>query len=170
VLYVKFYPHTILLLLLYQSCQVWLKHEFLFQVCKMYSISFYRFDTSNLFPVSWWSRIHPHFHLSWFFCLIFLFVVPPAYYAHLAAFRARYYIEGDASESGSASGGRGGFANFEVKLPSVKSNVSDVMFFCWRLKTFFFGKISVGSLVLHHLWSLHLFLLQTFWRLVLFSI
>ncbi|KAG4974367.1 hypothetical protein JHK87_031188 [Glycine soja] len=55
-------------------------------------------------------------------------IVPPAYYAHLAAFRARYYMEGETSDSGSASGGR--TANFEVKLPSVKENVKDVMFFC----------------------------------------
>ncbi|RVW54413.1 Protein argonaute MEL1 [Vitis vinifera] len=33
-------------------------------------------------------------------------IVPPAYYAHLAAFRARYYIEGDTSDSGSGSGDR----------------------------------------------------------------
>ncbi|GAB4824791.1 argonaute 5 [Ancistrocladus abbreviatus] len=30
---------------------------------------------------------------------------PPAYYAHLAALRARYYIEGDAPETESSSGG-----------------------------------------------------------------
>ncbi|KAK1296650.1 Protein argonaute MEL1 [Acorus calamus] len=55
-------------------------------------------------------------------------IVPPAYYAHLAAFRARYYIEGDASDSASRSGtGSGG----EVRpLPKIKENVKDVMFFC----------------------------------------
>ncbi|XP_015577594.1 protein argonaute 5 isoform X2 [Ricinus communis] len=31
-------------------------------------------------------------------------IVPPAYYAHLAAFRARYYIEGEMSDGGSTSG------------------------------------------------------------------
>ncbi|KAG5139722.1 hypothetical protein JHK84_033490 [Glycine max] len=54
--------------------------------------------------------------------------VPPVYYAHLAAFRARCYIEVATSDSGSASGGRA--ANCEVRLPSVKENVKDVMFFC----------------------------------------
>ncbi|CAN6292057.1 unnamed protein product, partial [Urochloa humidicola] len=31
-------------------------------------------------------------------------IVPPAYYAHLAAFRARYYIEDDFTDQGSSSG------------------------------------------------------------------
>ncbi|XP_027910145.1 protein argonaute 5 [Vigna unguiculata] len=57
-------------------------------------------------------------------------IVPPAYYAHLAAFRARYYIEGDTSDAGSSTGGKSTTASFEVKLPSVKGNVADVMFFC----------------------------------------
>ncbi|KAK1296146.1 Protein argonaute MEL1 [Acorus calamus] len=58
----------------------------------------------------------------------FMFSVPPAYYAHLAAFRARYYMEGDASDSASHSGtGSGG----EVRpLPKMKDNIKDVMFFC----------------------------------------
>ncbi|KAI4985615.1 hypothetical protein ZWY2020_018245 [Hordeum vulgare] len=34
-------------------------------------------------------------------------VVPPAYYAHLAAFRARYYVEGDSSDGGSTPGSSG---------------------------------------------------------------
>ncbi|KAF7823308.1 protein argonaute 5-like isoform X1 [Senna tora] len=57
-------------------------------------------------------------------------IVPPAYYAHLAAFRARYYIEGEASDvdTGSGSGIRG--RNIEITLPSVKENVKDVMFYC----------------------------------------
>ncbi|PSR89903.1 Protein argonaute like [Actinidia chinensis var. chinensis] len=49
-------------------------------------------------------------------------IVPPAYYAHLAAFRARYYVEGEASDSESTSGGR--------PLPAIKENVKDVMFYC----------------------------------------
>ncbi|ONI00992.1 hypothetical protein PRUPE_6G115400 [Prunus persica] len=59
-------------------------------------------------------------------------IVPPAYYAHLAAFRARYYIEGEYSDvasttagSTSASGGGGIRA-----LPQIKENVKDVMFYC----------------------------------------
>ncbi|KAA8544172.1 hypothetical protein F0562_022192 [Nyssa sinensis] len=60
-------------------------------------------------------------------------IVPPAYYAHLAAFRARYYIEGEISESGSTSGGGSSTRerNVEVRqLPVIKDNVKDVMFYC----------------------------------------
>ncbi|KAJ1701044.1 hypothetical protein LUZ63_000823 [Rhynchospora breviuscula] len=78
-------------------------------------------------------------------------VVPPAYYAHLAAFRARYYVEGDnigEVEEGPGSGGNGpggsalastrtgGGARtrdkpLEIKpLPKVKENVKEVMFYC----------------------------------------
>ncbi|XP_062105193.1 protein argonaute 5-like [Humulus lupulus] len=56
-------------------------------------------------------------------------IVPPAYYAHLAAFRARYYIEGDVSEdASSASGGRAGPRTYRP-LPVIKDNVKDVMFY-----------------------------------------
>ncbi|KAK9279006.1 hypothetical protein L1049_012681 [Liquidambar formosana] len=60
-------------------------------------------------------------------------IVPPAYYAHLAAFRARYYIEGtETSDSGSGSGGRSTRERHaEVRaLPIIKDNVKDVMFYC----------------------------------------
>ncbi|KAI8011331.1 Protein argonaute MEL1 [Camellia lanceoleosa] len=59
-------------------------------------------------------------------------IVPPAYYAHLAAFRARYYIEGETSESESTSGGRATRErNVEVRpLPLIKDNVKEVMFYC----------------------------------------
>ncbi|XP_061375182.1 protein argonaute 5 [Gastrolobium bilobum] len=57
-------------------------------------------------------------------------IVPPAYYAHLAAFRARYYIEGETSEGDSTGGSGTRTTNFEVTLPSIKDNVKDVMFFC----------------------------------------
>ncbi|KAK4375931.1 hypothetical protein RND71_006608 [Anisodus tanguticus] len=59
-------------------------------------------------------------------------VVPPAYYAHLAAFRARYYIEDD-MDSRSTSGGGGATREMtgEVKpLPKVHANVANVMFYC----------------------------------------
>ncbi|KAJ0982366.1 hypothetical protein J5N97_010621 [Dioscorea zingiberensis] len=61
-------------------------------------------------------------------------VVPPAYYAHLAAFRARYYIEGESSDGGSSSvrgGGvtRQGGSAFRP-LPMIMDNVKDVMFYC----------------------------------------
>ncbi|PKI71745.1 hypothetical protein CRG98_007878 [Punica granatum] len=76
-------------------------------------------------------------------------IVPPAYYAHLAAFRARFYMELETSDSGSmASGaavGRGGGAagasisrstrapgaSATVRpLPALKENVKRVMFYC----------------------------------------
>lgn len=55
--------------------------------------------------------------------------MPPAYYAHLAAFRARYYIEGDGSDTGSSGGGRGTTVESRA-LPLIKDNVKDVMFYC----------------------------------------
>ena len=63
-----------------------------------------------------------------------MFAVPPAYYAHLAAFRARYYIEGtDFSDSGSTSdAGRGATRERSREvgpLPKIKDNVKDVMFY-----------------------------------------
>ncbi|GMH14101.1 hypothetical protein Nepgr_015942 [Nepenthes gracilis] len=76
-------------------------------------------------------------------------IVPPAYYAHLAAFRARFYMEPDTSDSGSTTSGavgaagRGGAgvgggrstrsptANAAVRpLPPLKDNVKRVMFYC----------------------------------------
>ncbi|CAN8321108.1 unnamed protein product [Cochlearia groenlandica] len=69
-------------------------------------------------------------------------IVPPAYYAHLAAFRARFYMEAEeASDGGSmARGGGGGGgrntrappnANATVRpLPALKDNVKRVMFYC----------------------------------------
>nr|CAD1818337.1 unnamed protein product [Ananas comosus var. bracteatus] len=60
-------------------------------------------------------------------------VVPPAYYAHLAAFRARYYMEGGSSDGGSTSAGgsrsRERLAGVRP-LPKIKDNVKDVMFYC----------------------------------------
>jgi len=55
--------------------------------------------------------------------------VLPAHYAHLAAFRARYYIEGETSDSGSTTGATG--RSVEARsLPVVKENIKDVMFYC----------------------------------------
>ncbi|KDP43930.1 hypothetical protein JCGZ_05397 [Jatropha curcas] len=59
-------------------------------------------------------------------------IVPPAYYAHLAAFRARYYVEGETSDGGS-TGGRsatGGRSREVQPLPAIKENVKNVMFYC----------------------------------------
>ncbi|PWA91206.1 Argonaute/Dicer protein, PAZ [Artemisia annua] len=57
-------------------------------------------------------------------------IVPAAYYAHLTAFRARYYTEGMGSES--ESGGRTTRERTaEVRqLPAIRDNVKDVMFYC----------------------------------------
>ncbi|XP_040966468.1 protein argonaute 5-like, partial [Gossypium hirsutum] len=57
--------------------------------------------------------------------------LPPAYYAHLAAFRARYYIEDEMSDSGSTRRGRKPKNKVvEVRqLPSIKDNVKEVMFY-----------------------------------------
>ncbi|GAA0144984.1 translation initiation factor [Lithospermum erythrorhizon] len=58
-------------------------------------------------------------------------VVPPAYYAHLAAYRARFYMEPDQQESSSAQrhsrvkGGAG-----VRPLPALKEKVKNVMFYC----------------------------------------
>ncbi|KAK9279607.1 hypothetical protein L1049_013286 [Liquidambar formosana] len=66
-------------------------------------------------------------------CTRSISIVPPAHYAHLAAFRARYYIEGtETSDSGFGCGGRSTKErNAEVRpLPIIKDNVKDVMFYC----------------------------------------
>ncbi|GJM94278.1 hypothetical protein PR202_ga10909 [Eleusine coracana subsp. coracana] len=67
-------------------------------------------------------------------------IVPPAYYAHLAAFRARFYMEPDTSDSGSMATSRGppgGARSSRVPgsvavrpLPALKENVKRVMFYC----------------------------------------
>ncbi|CAN6252682.1 unnamed protein product [Urochloa humidicola] len=70
-------------------------------------------------------------------------IVPPAYYAHLAAFRARFYMEPETSDSGSmasAPAGRGPQSaprstrapgGVAVRpLPALKDNVKRVMFYC----------------------------------------
>uniref|UniRef100_A0A7N0V8L2 Piwi domain-containing protein n=1 Tax=Kalanchoe fedtschenkoi TaxID=63787 RepID=A0A7N0V8L2_KALFE len=59
-------------------------------------------------------------------------VVPPAYYAHLLAFRARYYVEGSEwSDSGSGVGRSTVGANRETtSLPVIMENVKNVMFYC----------------------------------------
>ncbi|KAM0945217.1 hypothetical protein DsansV1_C10g0100351 [Dioscorea sansibarensis] len=70
-------------------------------------------------------------------------IVPPAYYAHLAAFRARFYMEPDTSDSGSMSSAAAGRAapgcaprttrvpgGAIRPLPALKDNVKRVMFYC----------------------------------------
>jgi eukaryotic translation initiation factor 2C len=70
-------------------------------------------------------------------------IVPPAYYAHLAAFRARFYLDPETSDSGSSGVGPGkssggttirtnrAAAGAAVRpLPAVRENVKKVMFYC----------------------------------------
>ncbi|XVE59482.1 hypothetical protein DITRI_Ditri05aG0049400 [Diplodiscus trichospermus] len=57
-------------------------------------------------------------------------IVPPAYYAHLIAFRARYYIEDQSSDNGSTSGGEKAKNKIFEVLPDIKDNVKEVMFYC----------------------------------------
>ncbi|XP_047334251.1 protein argonaute 10-like isoform X2 [Impatiens glandulifera] len=58
-------------------------------------------------------------------------VVPPAYYAHLAAFRARFYTEPEIHENGSKGGSRLPNGESGIRpLPALKENVKRVMFYC----------------------------------------
>ncbi|KAL9690749.1 hypothetical protein QQ045_011157 [Rhodiola kirilowii] len=64
-------------------------------------------------------------------------IVPPAYYAHLAAFRARFYLEPEVQDNGS-TGSVGNQVTKNTKmafegvrpLPALKENVKRVMFYC----------------------------------------
>ena len=101
-----------------------------------------------------WLLVYFFWYLFFFFLFVycpfidwlFNLAVPPAYYAHLAAFRARFYMEPETSDSGSmtsgaaAGRGMGGAgprstrppgANAAVRpLPALKENVKRVMFYC----------------------------------------
>ncbi|KAL0906961.1 hypothetical protein M5K25_025496 [Dendrobium thyrsiflorum] len=60
-------------------------------------------------------------------------VVPPVYYAHLAAFRARFYVEPNTQENGSCGTARNKCEVGELAvrpLPALKENVKRVMFYC----------------------------------------
>ncbi|ERM97078.1 protein argonaute PNH1 isoform X1 [Amborella trichopoda] len=54
-------------------------------------------------------------------------VVPPAYYAHLAAFRARFYMEPEVSDARSTRPVEGSAVR---PLPALKEKVKRVMFYC----------------------------------------
>ncbi|KAI4963630.1 hypothetical protein ZWY2020_011271 [Hordeum vulgare] len=55
-------------------------------------------------------------------------IVPPAYYAHLAAFRARYYMEDEFSDGGSSSvTARSAPAR---QLPKIRDSIKEFMFYC----------------------------------------
>lgn len=60
-------------------------------------------------------------------------VVPPVYYAHLAAFRARFYVEPNTQESSSCATAWNKCEAGELSvrpLPALKENVKRVMFYC----------------------------------------
>jgi len=55
--------------------------------------------------------------------------VPPAYYAHLAAYRARFYMEPDVHEIAKSRGARSKDESVRP-LPALKEKVKNVMFYC----------------------------------------
>lgn len=66
------------------------------------------------------------------FCYSPIWTVPPAYYAHLGAFRARYYMEDEHSDQGSSSSVTTRTDRSTKPLPEIKENVKRFMFYCWR--------------------------------------
>lgn len=100
---------------------------------------------SKFYCLLWWKKnptaLSPYWIHIFFHCFI---AVPPAYYAHLAAFRARFYMDPESSDSGSMASGRGppsgstasrgtrAPGSAAVKpLPALKDSVKNVMFYCW---------------------------------------
>ncbi|XP_072998962.1 protein argonaute PNH1-like [Typha latifolia] len=57
-------------------------------------------------------------------------VVPPAYYAHLAAFRARFYMEPEISDNPKSKSTRTTNGSSVKPLPALKEKVKRVMFYC----------------------------------------
>lgn len=57
-------------------------------------------------------------------------VVPPAYYAHLAAYRARFYLEPDSSDGSGSHHKRCGNGQTIRPLPELKDKVKNLMFYC----------------------------------------
>ncbi|KAM0902733.1 hypothetical protein ACQ4PT_019040 [Festuca glaucescens] len=57
-------------------------------------------------------------------------VVPPVYYAHLAAFRARFYMDQDMLENRSVKNASGTNGSAMKTMPAVKEKVKRVMFYC----------------------------------------
>ncbi|KAJ3691927.1 hypothetical protein LUZ60_012277 [Juncus effusus] len=57
-------------------------------------------------------------------------VVPPAYYAHLAAFRARFYMEPETNEENPSKSSRTTNGASVKPLPALKEKVKRVMFYC----------------------------------------
>ncbi|XAR66951.1 hypothetical protein NMG60_11013346 [Bertholletia excelsa] len=57
-------------------------------------------------------------------------LVPPAYYAHLAAYRARFYMEPHVHENASTRNSRTVHGPCVRPLPALKEKVKNVMFYC----------------------------------------
>ncbi|XP_072983781.1 protein argonaute PNH1-like [Typha latifolia] len=57
-------------------------------------------------------------------------VVPPAYYAHLAAYRARFYMEPEESDNATSKSSRTTNGSSVKPLPALKEKVKRVMFYC----------------------------------------
>ncbi|KAJ8431266.1 hypothetical protein Cgig2_011119 [Carnegiea gigantea] len=57
-------------------------------------------------------------------------VVPPAYYAHLAAYRARFYLESDSSDGSGAYHTRKSKGQSIRALPEWKGKLKNLMFYC----------------------------------------
>ncbi|KAJ0977823.1 hypothetical protein J5N97_013297 [Dioscorea zingiberensis] len=57
-------------------------------------------------------------------------IVPPAYYAHLAAFRARFYMQPEMTETPSSKNTRAVNGCSVKPLPALKEKVKRVMFYC----------------------------------------
>lgn len=62
-------------------------------------------------------------------CNLSVCTVPPAYYAHLAAYRARFYMEPNVHEIAKSRGARSKDESVRP-LPALKEKVKNVMFYC----------------------------------------
>lgn len=118
----------------------------LFQLVSSLSLSHLYGWNAHTFKHKHFHTCAQHFSLQCDVHLFYSLTVPPAYYAHLAAFRARFYMEPETSDSGSLTsetisgrGGMGGAAPRSTRgpgaptvrpLPALKENVKRVMFYC----------------------------------------
>lgn len=118
--------------IVYLSLSVTTPYHFRYARCtRSVSIGPYSFWFFPIPKSLYCSLLMLQFYLDSYKCYPNYISVPPAYYAHLAAFRARYYIEGE-SDSGSTSTGRAsrGRNVDPITLPAIKDNVKEVMFYC----------------------------------------
>ncbi|KAG2664857.1 hypothetical protein I3760_16G102400 [Carya illinoinensis] len=122
------------------------------KICHTTELDFYLFHyhvlwDENKFTADGLQSLTNNLCYTYARCTRSVSIVPPAYYAHLVAFRARFYMDPESSESGSMASGtagghdgvggggtrnsRGPGANAAVQpLPALKENVKRVMFYC----------------------------------------